>query len=636
MKAKLYTCSFLLSFLCLSAFGSVDTIKPGSYIVDMGVMPQTIGNGLKPYGLVYDLLKNYNTPVKWVMNSGKSKDGIDFVHNGITYRGGAFIIDAEFRTSTINAVIAGWEAQGVIGHTSVSEFTIEVPKILTYGPNWTMDKTNGHLAVSYFTNAGIPASAYGGDSSNWKSPSELGACDDIFVLPHADPTWATHSNLYYWNLNHKGSLWVACHAVSAIENLSSPDNSIRTNFLSTEGLVETSLHKRHSTPPFAYDHHGDFVMQFLGTLDSATANGSERSFLPIIGGSWRTSTKLGVYDTVDTYIPSLSAGPAAVVAYGRAYGDENRGWVMYEAGHNHDESGTLAEKIAAQRAFFNYSFFVAAERYANFQTSISGIGPVMTTGVPVNLSVEVPAWVDLSKYTIEWTSSRGGAFSPANGQSVTFTPPLQTGQTIITVTLTDECDRAVFSTQMSFITGILSSVSSLQGKYVKADKKVLLNWQRADEEVSYYQIERRSANGDFVKIGKVTSDNTTNTYRFEDLNPGNGTVYYRLAFYSASGNVKYSNMITVDAMQLVLSGLQTVVNPARGQIIFDYVALQQESVSIMVFDMHGKQLAVKNNTVQPGRNILEIGSQTNWPKGIYLLRVASNNSSTTKRVYFTP
>jgi large repetitive protein len=32
----------------------MDTIKAGSFIVNMGVMPQTIGNGLKPYGFIYD------------------------------------------------------------------------------------------------------------------------------------------------------------------------------------------------------------------------------------------------------------------------------------------------------------------------------------------------------------------------------------------------------------------------------------------------------------------------------------------------------------------------------------------------------------------------------------------------------
>ena len=33
----------------------------------------TIANGLKPYGLIYDLLKNYKVPVKWIINPSKSK-----------------------------------------------------------------------------------------------------------------------------------------------------------------------------------------------------------------------------------------------------------------------------------------------------------------------------------------------------------------------------------------------------------------------------------------------------------------------------------------------------------------------------------------------------------------------------------
>lgn len=42
-----------------------------------GVTPQTVGNGLKPYGLVYDLVKNFKVPVKWVINTTKAKDGIE-------------------------------------------------------------------------------------------------------------------------------------------------------------------------------------------------------------------------------------------------------------------------------------------------------------------------------------------------------------------------------------------------------------------------------------------------------------------------------------------------------------------------------------------------------------------------------
>ena len=53
------------------------TIPAGSFIINMGVLPQTVANGLKPYGLVYELLAN-GCPVDWVINGSKVKDGADF------------------------------------------------------------------------------------------------------------------------------------------------------------------------------------------------------------------------------------------------------------------------------------------------------------------------------------------------------------------------------------------------------------------------------------------------------------------------------------------------------------------------------------------------------------------------------
>src|SRR5205823_5967167 len=90
-------------FQCSVAFAGIETIPAGSKIINMGVTPQTQANGLKPYGLVYALLQN-NTPIKWVINPNKIKDGIDFTHNGISYKGSAFVISAELVTSTVNSI----------------------------------------------------------------------------------------------------------------------------------------------------------------------------------------------------------------------------------------------------------------------------------------------------------------------------------------------------------------------------------------------------------------------------------------------------------------------------------------------------------------------------------------------------
>src|SRR6202008_4564785 len=48
------------------------TFNPGAYIIDMGQPTQTVGNALKPYGLVYDLVTNYKVPVDWAIKSTKT------------------------------------------------------------------------------------------------------------------------------------------------------------------------------------------------------------------------------------------------------------------------------------------------------------------------------------------------------------------------------------------------------------------------------------------------------------------------------------------------------------------------------------------------------------------------------------
>src|SRR6187431_3017349 len=77
-----------------------ETISTGSFIINMGVTPQTFANGLLPYGMIYELTTTYNIPIKWIIEPTKAKDGIDFTHNGISYKGGAFIIPAIYINET--------------------------------------------------------------------------------------------------------------------------------------------------------------------------------------------------------------------------------------------------------------------------------------------------------------------------------------------------------------------------------------------------------------------------------------------------------------------------------------------------------------------------------------------------------
>ena len=103
---------------------TTENFSTGSFIINMGATnPNTIGNGLKPYGLIYDLLRNFNVPIKSIINPAKTKDGVDFTYNGVQYKGGTFIIPGQFRNAAVNARITYWIGQGVVGITSTSSFS---------------------------------------------------------------------------------------------------------------------------------------------------------------------------------------------------------------------------------------------------------------------------------------------------------------------------------------------------------------------------------------------------------------------------------------------------------------------------------------------------------------------------------
>lgn len=455
--------AYLMLALCLLKVGvaiaQTETFSTGSYIVNMGITPQTVGNGLKPYGLVYDLLKNYQVPVKWVINQSKVKDGPDFTHNGITYRGGPFIIPAEYRTAAVNARITFWQGQGVQGATTVAPITVPVYATLFFAPKWTLDKQNGAIAVDFFTNAGIPASAYGGSSSsNWKLPSQLNTCDDLFVMPHADPTWATHSNLFTWNLSSRGAIWLGCHSGSALEDMFNPANpSQQTNFLAEKtgnasgggpyfenALVLWGNHSD-GTLPYTYDYPSDPMMQFMGIMDAATQNGSEQVYITKAPG-WRSTTRVGVYDPDHPQRPSSAIQHrAGILAWGRGFGDNSRGWVMMQSSHDIAKA-TAPANIAAQRAFFNFSFIALADKAV--VPTITGVVTPVTPGSPMTLSFTVPAPASINDYNAQWYSSCGGTFSPSStSKTVTFTPPATSGSLNcnIQLVITDVCGRQTFA-----------------------------------------------------------------------------------------------------------------------------------------------------------------------------------------------
>lgn len=440
---------YLFLLVCPSTFAHEDSVTCGEaavttstnfpagvYIIDMGQTSQTINNGLKPYGLVYALI-NAGIPVNWAIEPTKAKDGIDFyattsANGNKAYRGGSFIINTVAYPAAV-PIINSWKAANaglVVDGPTTANFTAPIYKTLTIWPRAFLDAANDTRIIPYYANAGVPSSSYQINSD----PTELPSCgstigtQDIYILPHADPQdWDASFVVGLQNfINNGGAMWASCHAVSAIENIPG------CNFLSSTGLVLWTDHND-PAPPYTYRDSGNPVMQFMGILDNASASGSEEIYLPKT--TWRATTSVAVYDP--NYIntrpnPDVSylfpTNPAAAVAYGPAFG--NKGMVMYEGGHNLNNTNngsTVAERVAAQRAFFNF-LLIAGTQPSNTisQPVVSNQTTTICSGLAFNLN---PSGNSIN-YT--WTTPTGTGFTGGFAQN---TPQSNISQVLTNTTL---------------------------------------------------------------------------------------------------------------------------------------------------------------------------------------------------------
>ncbi len=605
---------------------TTETISSGSFIINMGVTPQTVSNGLRPYGMIYELVNTYNVPVKWVIEPTKAKDGADFVHNGVTYKGGTFIIPGEFITAAVGARIDYWISQGVVGNYSVSSISAPVYMDITSFPKVMIDNLSGNdtIITKYFNNALIPSSA-----SEINAPANLSSCHDIWVNPHGDPTWATHNYLYDFVTVEKSFIWMQCHAVSVMEscrNTLPPFEQL--NYLSTSGLkcyqsgkcgTNLEYHAKALPGAISYFYPIDPVMQFMGTITGAVSGGSERWFFPNATSQWRTTTK-----RLATTGTSASPREGVVMVYGPAFGDSTNGLVMYTGGHELT-SGSTTEQVAAQRSFFNF-LLVAGKAKA----------PIITSAVTGNMNANATDTFSVSvtggqaPYTFSWTSSAGGTFSAASDSITEFTAfhTMLPWQTIITCVITDACGRRTFFNQVMTVNASALPISlvSFTGKYDE-NKNVSLTWKTASEVNNNYFTVSRSQNGtNFIPWKNVSSLGNTNSlqiYNLVDSKPLAGVSYYSLSQTDFDGTKKELGSIKVQSKSNSLTGKPVTAgpNPFQNRIMVTLPEEYQGETALRLWNVSGRMVHEQKMTISDDNNQIAIENLDDLPKGTYVLRV---------------
>lgn len=150
---------------------------------------------------------------------------------------------------------------------------------------------------------------------------------------------------------------------------------------------------------------------------------------------------------------------------------------------------------------------------------------------------------------------------------------------------------------------------------------VSLQWQTSYESNGKeFEIQRKSGNTSFVKIGSVAATNSEvgNSYSFTDNNKINGISEYRLKLISKDGDAIYSEIRMVKSAGSTID-FTIFPNPAvRNAKV--YVADISQPTSVQVYDNAGRIVKVLN--LKSG-NTIEID---NLQTGIYRVRLVNNIS----------
>jgi hypothetical protein len=603
------------------ATATMESIPSGAFIINMGVSPQTYGNSLKPYGMLYEMIKTYQIPVRWVINQSKAKDGIDFTYNGTNYSGGPFIIPAEYISATVASRIAYWQTQGVVGVYTTSAISVPVYTKMTNFPTVTIDNLSNRqsIIIQYYTNAGIPAAAY-----NVGNPATLTGCIDIWTNPHGDPEWATHSYLEAFVTTYKSWIFAQCHAVSVMESCKNPTGAGQLNFLSTSGLqcysngkcgAIAETHAGNATTPVTYSNPSEPPMQFLGDMYGATTSGSENWFIPLSTGQWNSNT-MNLGATAD----GSGNRKGSVLVFGPAYNDPNNGYVMYEGGHDLDGSGTTANKVAAQRAYFNFILMGGVAKGLKVTATVpTRVKPAES----VNVSANVTSGTGV--YTYLWTSSAGGTFANPTAKNTVYKAPNFTSDLVdqVRLTSTDACGRVNFDVQpiLGQVTLPISLIS-FDGKRVS--NNVQLDWSTASEvNNSYFTIERSPDGKTFAELTRVEgAGNSTDQsdYSWTDENTNKNECYYRLSQTDFDGHTETFNTVFIKADKTLEEVRKLTPRPSMfsSSFNFEIQSETQQNATLTITTLNGNVVDRINYNLESGNNLLYYNDDKGLPVGIYI------------------
>lgn len=167
------------------------------------------------------------------------------------------------------------------------------------------------------------------------------------------------------------------------------------------------------------------------------------------------------------------------------------------------------------------------------------------------------------------------------------------------------------------------------------NNKVELKWITTDEkDNASFAIERAGSDQKFSSIGSLpgAGDNTgEKIYTFTDASPLPDLSYYRLVQSDIDGEKTYFEIRKILNQKEKISSVLVSPNPFSSDLSAFITVNKSQKVLVTLTDMNGRVLKTTSNIYSPGSTEIRLKSMDR-AKGVYLLKIAGENFSTSKKV----
>jgi hypothetical protein len=159
---------------------------------------------------------------------------------------------------------------------------------------------------------------------------------------------------------------------------------------------------------------------------------------------------------------------------------------------------------------------------------------------------------------------------------------------------------------------------------------VRLNWSTTAElNTGYFDVERKTGNGDFSVVGSVPDQKNggpVNTYVYIDEAAPAGSDLYRLKQVDQDGKFSYSKIIAVDVVTTGETPVKVYPNPSSG--VLNIQDLSEPIEQLSLFTAAGKKI-FNICCVAAKQSALSVSS---FPTGIYILQITTASHIYTRKI----